>query len=167
MTSWTIAHQAPLSMAILQARILEWIAVPTSRGSSQPRDQIQSPTFQMDSLPSESPRKPKNTGVGSLSLLQGNFLTQELNWALLHFHPTPVLLPGESHGRRSLVGCSPWDCEESDMTECPHFHFSLFMHWRRKWQPNPVFLPGESHGRDSLVGCHLWSCTESDMTEAT
>ena len=31
--------------------------------------------------------------------------------------PTPVLLPGKSHGRRSLVGCSPWGCKESDMTE--------------------------------------------------
>src|SRR5574337_1158246 len=39
--------------------------------------------------------------------------------------PTPVLLPGKSHGQRSLVGCSPWDREESDMTERLHFHFSL------------------------------------------
>ena len=38
----------------------------------------------MDSLPSEPPGKPKNTGVGSLSLLQGIFLTQESNWGLLH-----------------------------------------------------------------------------------
>ena len=42
------------------------------------------------------------------------------------WHPTPVLLPGKSHGRRSLVGCSPWGCEESDMTERLHFHFSLY-----------------------------------------
>ena len=52
-----------------------------------------------------------------------------------HFHldntwrrkwqPTPVLLPGKSHGRRSLVGCSPWGHEESDTTEWLHFHFSL------------------------------------------
>ena len=41
------------------------------------------------------------------------------------WHPTPVLLPGKSHGRRSLVGCSPWGCQESDMTEQLHFHFSL------------------------------------------
>ena len=41
------------------------------------------------------------------------------------WHPTPVLLPGKSHGRRSLVGCSPWGCKESDMTEWLHFHFSL------------------------------------------
>ena len=41
------------------------------------------------------------------------------------WQPTPVLLPGKSPGRRSLVGCSPWGCEESDTTERLHFHFSL------------------------------------------
>ena len=41
------------------------------------------------------------------------------------WHPTPVLLPGKSHGWRSLAGCSPWGCEELDMTEQHHFHFSL------------------------------------------
>ena len=41
------------------------------------------------------------------------------------WQPTPVLLPGKSHGRRSLVGCSPWGREESDMTQRLHFHFSL------------------------------------------
>ena len=38
---------------------------------------------------------------------------------------TPVLLPGKSHGQRSLVGCSPWGHSESDMTEQLHFHLSL------------------------------------------
>ena len=41
------------------------------------------------------------------------------------WHPTPVLLPGKSHGWRSLVGCSPWGREELDTTERLHFHFSL------------------------------------------
>ena len=41
------------------------------------------------------------------------------------WHPTPVLLPGKSHGWRSLIGCSSWGREESDMTERLHFHFSL------------------------------------------
>ena len=39
--------------------------------------------------------------------------------------PTPVLLPGKSHGWKSLVGCSPWGHEELDRTEQLHFHFSL------------------------------------------
>ena len=41
------------------------------------------------------------------------------------WHPTPVLLPGKSHGWRGLEGCSPWDLEELDTTEQLHFHFSL------------------------------------------
>ena len=56
------------------------VAFPISRGSSQPR----SPTLQVDSLPAEPQGKPKNTGVGSPSLLQQVFLTQELNCGLLH-----------------------------------------------------------------------------------
>ena len=42
---WTVAHQAPLSMGILQARILEWVAILFSRGSSQPRDRTQVSLF--------------------------------------------------------------------------------------------------------------------------
>ena len=41
------------------------------------------------------------------------------------WHPTPVLLPGKSHGWRGLVGCSPWGRQKSDTTERLHFHFSL------------------------------------------
>ena len=54
------------------------------------------------------------------------------NWLVLtkyerrrQWHPTPVLLLGKSHGRRSLVGCSPWGHKEFDTTERLHFHFSL------------------------------------------
>jgi len=50
----------------------------------QPRDESRSPALQTDSLLTELPGKPKNTGVGSLSLLQEIFLTQESNWSLLH-----------------------------------------------------------------------------------
>ena len=101
---------------ILQARVLEWVAVPFSRRSSQPRDQTQvfriagrfftvwatreaqeywcgrSGFQQANSLPFEMPEKPKNTGVGSLSLLQRIFLTQESGWGLLHCRPAE--LPG-------------------------------------------------------------------------
>ena len=41
------------------------------------------------------------------------------------WHPTPALLPGKSHGWRSLIGCSPWGRYELDTTERLHFHFSL------------------------------------------
>ena len=49
-----------------------------------------------------------------------HFILRRRRW-----HPTLVLLPGKSHGWRSLVGCSPWGCQESDTTERFHFHFSL------------------------------------------
>ena len=55
-----------------------------------------------------------------LPLKDARELTRRRQW-----HPTPVLLPGKSHGWRSLVGCSPWGCKGSDMTEQLHFHFSL------------------------------------------
>ena len=66
---------------ILQARILEGVAFPFSRGSGiEPRP----PKLQADSLPARPQGKPKNTGVGSLSLLPWIFPTQELNRGLLH-----------------------------------------------------------------------------------
>ena len=49
-----------------------------------------------------------------------NIQNQRKQW-----HPTPVLLLGKSHGRRSLVGCHLWGRTESDTTEWLHFHFSL------------------------------------------
>ena len=53
------------------------------------------------------------------------FLYLQSPSGIRQWHPTPVLLPGKSHGWRSLVGCSPWGCWESDTTERLHFHFSL------------------------------------------
>ena len=64
---------------ILQARILEWVAFPFSRASSQPRNEPRSPAFWADSLPAEPPGEPKNPGVGNLTLLQRIFPTQESN----------------------------------------------------------------------------------------
>ena len=84
-TPWTVAHQAPLSMRILQARILEWWPFPSPGDLPDLGIKPRSPTLQADSLPAEPPGKPKNTGVGSLSLLQGIFLTQESNWGLLYY----------------------------------------------------------------------------------
>ena len=77
--------------------------------------------------------------VSSESLLPGlqmapvcSVFTRQKGWRISQalfrrrqWHPTPVLLPGKSHGWRSLVGCSPQGRYESDTTERPHFHFSL------------------------------------------
>ena len=51
-------------------------------------------------------------------------LFRNISWRR-QWHPTPVLLPGKSHGQRGLVGCSPWGRTESDTTERLPFHFSL------------------------------------------
>ena len=51
------------------------------------------------------------------------------------WHPTPVLLPGQSHGRRSLVGCSPWGRQALDTTERLHFHFPLSCIGERNGSP--------------------------------
>ena len=51
-------------------------------------------------------------------------LTYDPTWRR-QWHPTPVLLPGKSHGWRSLVGCSPWGRKESDMTERLPFQFHV------------------------------------------
>ena len=73
---------------ILQARILEWVAFPFSTGASQPGIKPRSPATQADSLPAELQGKPKNTGVGSLSLPQQIFPVQESN----HGFPLPTEL---------------------------------------------------------------------------
>ena len=71
-------------MGILQARRLEWVACLPPGDLPNPGIKPRSPALQVDSLPSEPPGKLKNAGVGSLSLRQGNFLTQESNQGLLH-----------------------------------------------------------------------------------
>ena len=81
------------------------------------------------------------------------------------WHPTPALLPGKSHGRRSLVGCSQWGCWGSDTTERLHFHFhfhalekemathSSVLAWRIPRMGEPDGLPSMGSHR---VG-HDWN----------
>ena len=69
---------------ILQTRRLEWVAFPSPGDLPNPGIESRSPALQADSLPVEPQGKPSNTGVGSLSLLQQIFPTQESNQDLLH-----------------------------------------------------------------------------------
>ena len=69
---------------ILQVRILEWVVFPFSRGSSQTRDQTQVSGIADGFFITAPQGKPKNTGVGNLSLLQQIFPTQESNRGLLY-----------------------------------------------------------------------------------
>ena len=102
----------------------------------------------------------------SVSIIFFQLGTPELPLRRRQWQPTPVLLPGKSHGQRSLGGCSPWG-HTVRHDWATSLSLLTFMHWRRKWQPTPVFLPGESQGRGSLVGFCLWGRTESDMTDMT
>ena len=67
-----------------QARILEWVASSFSRGLPTQGIKPRFPALQAGYLQAESQGKPKNTAMGSLSLLQWIFPTQELNWSLVH-----------------------------------------------------------------------------------
>ena len=87
-TPWTVAPQAPLSMGFSRQEYWSGLPCPPPGDLPNPGIEPRSPTLQADSLLSEPPGKSKNTGVGSLSLLWGNFPTQELNWSLLHCRQT-------------------------------------------------------------------------------
>ena len=88
----------------------------------------------------------------SLNKLQELVMDREA-WQRRRWHPTPVLLPGKSHGQRSLVSCSPWGHEESDTTNdltfTFHFHasekematHSSVLAWRIPGMGEPVGLP--------------------------
>ena len=80
------------------------------------------------------------------------------------WQPTPVLSPGKSHGWRSLVGWSPWGCEESDMTERLHFHFLLLCIGEGNGTHSSI-LAWRIQGQRSLTGYIPWAARESDTTE--
>ena len=83
-TPWTAAHQAPLSMKCSRQEYWSGLPVPSPGDLPNLGIKARSPTLQVDYLLTESPGKSKNPGVGSLSLLQGIFPTQESNQGLLH-----------------------------------------------------------------------------------
>ena len=110
-------------------------------------------------LPSPSLTESKRLFYTSVSLLLSRIQGYHYHLSKFHiyalvycigwrrqWHPTPVLLPGKSHGWRSLKGCSPWGRWGSDTTEGLHFHFSLSCIGEGNGNPlsRQVFLPGES-----------------------
>ena len=78
-----------------------------------------------------------------------------------NWQPTPVFLPGESHGQSSLAGYSPWGHKESDMTES-HTHTHSCM--EKEMATHSSILTWRIPWPESLVGYSPWGCKESDMT---
>ena len=122
--------------------------------------------------PGNSPGQ--NFGVGSLSLLQGIFLTQGSNPGLLYctqilyqlsHKDSPFMytykalsLPRWHSGKELTCQCRRHRC-------CGFDPWIRKTPWRRKWQPTPVFLPRKFHGQRSLVPYSPWVCKEPDITE--
>ena len=130
---------------ILQARILEWVALRFSRGFPNSGIKPRSPALQVDSLLSEPSGKPKNTGVGSLSLLQGIFPTQELNQDLLHCRrilyplsyqesPIPSKLLLTSHWPYGVT-CHPGMQRNLGLKHCScgYFKWGVLLSWAKLW----------------------------------
>ena len=125
---------------ILQARILEWVAFPFSRGSSWPRNWTE------------------------VSCIAGRILYQlSYQGSPCHIpnHNTPWAIPflgGGASGKEPSCPCRRHNRLRFD----PWFGK---IPWIRKWQPTPVFLPGKSHGQRSLADYSPYGLTELDTTE--
>ena len=103
--------------------IVEWVACPFSRGSSRPRNQTRVSCI-WDSLVAQMVKS-----LPAMQETQVRSLGQEDPWRR-KWEPTPVFLPGRSHGRRSLGGYSPWGCKELETTERLDFRFNLLEFYR-------------------------------------
>ena len=90
-------------------------------------------------------------------LEKGEKTNKQYYYRRRQWRPTPVLLPGKSHGRRSLVGCSPWGHEELDTTERLHFQAILRMQ-RGDFSGGAVAKTPCSQGRGP--GFNPWSENE-------
>ena len=125
-TPWTVACQAPLPMGILQARILEWVAMPSSRGS-QPGDQT---------------RVSRTAGRFSTTRATREALKQANHWSIPW---KPMGFSGDISGKELSCQCRRHEKHGFDP-------WVETIPWRRAWQRTPLFLPGESHGQRSLGG---------------
>ena len=190
---------------ILQASILEWVAIPFSRGSSQPRNQTRVSCFTGRFFTIWVTWEADTSTLQAYSHHTINILLAKASWIpVQHQEFRKYILPSmrgrglwmfpaeESHGH-SL----PWSPLSQKLeweyllvnvilaTVCPvaqqwRIYLQCRRHkgcgldpwvrkllWKREWQPTPVFLPGESHGQRSLVGHSPQDHKESDTTEAT
>ena len=118
--SWTIARQSPLSMVFSRQEYWSGFPYPPLGDLPNPGIEPRSPILQVDSLLSETPGKLKTTGVGSLSLLQGIFPTQESNQGLLQCRQFlhQLSYQGRSHFTERRAPTRASHCQGSYWTTC-------------------------------------------------
>ena len=140
---------------------------------SHPMEKAMAMAPHSSSLAWEIPWTEEPSGLQFMESLRvgHNWATSLSLFTFMHWRrkwqPTPVLLPGKSHGQRSLVGYSPWGHWGSDTTERLYFHFSLSCIGEGNGNPLQGSCLENPRDRGSLVGCHLWGHPESDTTEVT
>ena len=132
-----------------------WSGLPPDppRGSSHPGIKPRSPALQADSFPSEPPGKPMSTGVSSLSLLQGIFPTQELNWGL--FHCRRILYQVSHQGSPTFSHLALWGWIWSLQTMfllC----LQLYIRFWELWGWEEACKTGEGEGTDSFPRAPYW-----------
>ena len=132
---------------ILQASILEQGPIPFSRDLPDPGIKFRSPALQADLYL-------LNHQGSSFIYMCVCVCVCVISFQRRQWHPTPVLLPGQSHGWRILVGCSPWGHEESDTTEQLHFHFSLLR--IGEGNGNPLQCSCLENPRDGVAQSQTW-----------
>ena len=116
-------YSQPGSSSMEFSRQEYWSGLPCPPPGDLPNPgiKLQSPALQADSLPTEPPEKPKNTGVGSLLLLQRVFSTEELNWGLLHCRQILYQL--------SYHGSQPFKISVISSFTCNSYPLSVFFRW--------------------------------------
>ena len=123
---------------ILQAGILEWVAMPFSGGSDG---------------------KASGCNAGNLGLIPGSGRSPGDLPSRRKWQPTPAFLPEKSHDQRSLIGYSPWDRKESDTTKKLHFHF----HFPLGKLPNTGNKPASPELRCGWILYH-WATREATVS---
>ena len=151
----TVIHQAPLSMGFSRQEYWSGLPFPSPGDLPNPEIEPASPALQANSLPLSHQRSlvyiylikikiQKNvkheTTYANIRVKTASWVTQLLEvfsaylWGWKRkWQPTVVLLPGKSHGWRSLVGYSPWSHKESDSTEQLHFDFVGWARGKDQW----------------------------------
>ena len=172
---------------IFQARILEWIAIPSPVNLSDSGIKPRSPVLQADCLLSEPPGSFHfffflvsvlaiycccDKGTSQAALVIKNPLANAGDLRDLDSIPGLGRCPAEGNGNQLWYSClenstdrGSWQAivhgaakSQTQLNDQAHILFlrDYGPFWRRRWHPTPVLLPGKSHGWRSLVGCSPW-----------